>query len=624
MIDRSTSATGARPRWLPALAVLVLSVLAAVLGRFVPVVTTADGSSAAPAVGTGWIIALPLVVALIMTTICGDGTLGVIAGAGAVAVGRLLSDVGLFLSPDAVLRPELLGVSSVSAFPLTATTGASLPVGADLLAVAAAVLAARHVLDGLDLPDLGAPTTDVRDRPRAFRVTPATAAGLVAVVLVIAASLGVQYASPVPIVRPLGLADIGLFGAAGAVAGGLVLCLVAVVGPALSPRSARGVFLGAGAAAAVAPLTALLAGGDTRPSGLAWLGVAGAVLLALTGLLVRDPAARVKAGADDLTTVPRDDARDADGGGPGTLTRLGPVVAAVVALLAGGAALLAYREPQATTLLGEQPASFDAAGAAFLPAAVVLLGVGVLALLPPTAAIGRIALRLGWLPVVAAVLITLEFSASSIWVSSAVFTSGGVTRAAGSWWGLAAAGLAVVAAVLAAVVDAELADRDTGAGLDPADESGALRRLRTGTAWVLTVLIVLACAVPVFGANDRPSAALFAAGSRVDTYAAWLLAVGLVAGCWAGCLSRSRRTSATLLGTVAAVALTRAALTPAVQHQVRFEVRTGFALALLVAAAAAAVAVLLTLRTAPVAAPAPRPAPPGPRVRAGAPRGKRV
>ena len=163
---------------------------------------------------------LPLVVALIMTTTCTDGTLGVIAGAGAIAVGRFLADLGPFFSPDAVLRPELLGVSSVGAFPLGVSAGALLPVAADLLAITAAVLAALHVLDGLRAADPGAPTADVRDRPRPFRATPATFVGLVAVVLVIAASLGVPYASPIPIVRPLGLADIGLFGAAGAVAGG--------------------------------------------------------------------------------------------------------------------------------------------------------------------------------------------------------------------------------------------------------------------------------------------------------------------------------------------------------------------------------------------------------------------
>ena len=50
MTDRLTSETGGRPRWLPALAALLLSVVLAVVGRFVPVVTTADGSSAAPGV----------------------------------------------------------------------------------------------------------------------------------------------------------------------------------------------------------------------------------------------------------------------------------------------------------------------------------------------------------------------------------------------------------------------------------------------------------------------------------------------------------------------------------------------------------------------------------------------
>ena len=192
-------------------------------------------------------------------------------------------------------------------------------------------------------------------------------------------------------------------------------------------------------------------------------------------------------------------------------------------------------------MLGDRLASFDAAGAAFLPAAVLLGVLGVLALLPPTAAIGRRALRLGWLPAGAALLITLEFSASSIWVSSALIATDGVTRAAGSWWAVAAAVSAVAAAVVAAIADGRIADRDAATALDPSDEPAPVHRLRTGTAWLLTVLIVAAFAAPVYEAAGRPSAALFATGSRVDTYAAWLLALGLVAGSWAGCLSRSPR-----------------------------------------------------------------------------------
>ncbi|WP_157970604.1 hypothetical protein [Nakamurella deserti] len=618
MTDRSMS--GGRARWLPPMAALVASVVLSLLTLLVPVVSTADGSSAAPAVGTGWLIALPLVVALVMTRICTDGTLGVLAGAGAIAVGRLLADLGLLFAPDTVLRPELLGVESVSAFPLSPSWGAVLPVAADVLAVVAAALAARQVFDGFESPDPTAPATaDVRDRPRPFRATPATFVGLLGVALVITASFGVLYDIPVPLVRPLGLADIGLFGAAGAVAGGLVLCLVAVVAPALSPRSARGVFLGAGAAAAVAPLIALLAGGDTVPSGAAWLGLVGAVLVALAGLLVRGSGATA-----ELPTAPA----AAPDTGPGPLTtalRVGPVAVAVLALLAAGAALLAYREPQATTLIGDRPASFDAAGAAFLPAAVLLALIGVLALVPPTAAPARRALRLGWLPPVAAVLITLEFSSSSIWVSSAVFTSGGVTRAAGTWWGMAAAGLALVAAVVAAVLDGRLADRDSATDLDPPDRSDAARRLRTGVGAGLTALIAVAFAVPVFEANNRPSAALFVAGSRVDVYAAWLLALGLAAGLWAACLSRSRLTTATLLVAVAAVALTRVVVTPAVAHQVRFELRAGLVLTAVLAAAALAAAALLALRPEPATAPAGGSTRrDGARRPVGAPRGKRA
>lgn len=578
MTDRPVLSVDGRLRWLPPVGVLALSAVLYAVSRWLPVVTTADGSTPSAPVA-GWWIGLPVLVAVLVATRCGTGAAAVVLGAGAVAAGRLVADLGLLLAPDAALRPELFGVDSLAAFPLGPGPGSAVVLAADLLALLAAGLATRTALAGWEPPmgrtgpASGDPGRADPERARTLRSGPAPLIGLVAVALVVVSSLGVLYASPLPVVRPLGLADIGVPGLSGALLAGLLIGGVVVLASSVPVRAARGLYLGSGAAAAVAPLTALTAGGDINPSGLAWVGIAGAVLLAAAGLVVRDPGdhpSAVPSAADD---------RWIRVAGPGV---------GVLTLLAAGAALLAYRAPQATTVLGEQLASFDAAGAAFLPSAVVLGLIGVSAVIPVAARWARLALRLGWLPVVAAVLVSLEFSSSSVWVSSAIFGAGGVQRAAGSWWGILAAVLAVLAVVLAGVLDPRLSlDEEAPERPDGAD------RLRSTVAGLLSTLAVAAFAFPVLIANDRPAAALFVGDARVDTYGAWMLTVGLVAGIWAGCRHPRRAGTVTLLLTVAAVAATRVALTPAVVHQVHFEVRPGLVLtAVLVVAAVVAAGVL--------------------------------
>ncbi|MEP6979958.1 MAG: hypothetical protein ABJA16_04260 [Nakamurella sp.] len=582
MTDRPVFAVDGRLRWVPSTALLGVSAVLYALSRLLPVVTAADGSDTSAPVRPWW-IGLPVLIAVLVAMRCGTGSAGVIVATGTVAAGRSIADLGLFLNPDAVLRPELFGVDSVAAFPLAAGWGSVVVVASDLLALVAAGLAARVVLDGWETPARRPPADRAgADTPiLTFRFGPATMVGLMAVALLVVSSPGVLYASPLPVVRPLGLADIGVFGLVGAMLGSLLVGGVVLMASTLPARAARGLLLGAGAATAVAPLTALTAGGDVRPTGLAWVGFVGALLLAVAGLLVSVPTG---------TRTPADDAESPDRYPTNRLAA--PALGALV-LLAGGAALLAYREPQATTTFGERLASFDAAGAAFLPAAVLLLAIGVLMLIPATAGGARVALRLGWLPVGAAVLISLEFTASSVWVSSAIFGAGGVQRAAGSWWGIGGAALAVLAAVFATVLDHRLADRDATSSADPSED---VDRLDTMAAWGLSALVVAAFAVPVFSANDRVSAAMFVGGARVDTYAAWLLAIGSVAGIWAGCRHPRSIGVATLLVTVGLVALTRVALTPAVQHQVRFEVRTGLVLTIVLTVGAVAAAGVLSRR----------------------------
>ena len=94
--------------------------------------------------------------------------------------------------------------------------------------------------------------------------------------------LGVLYASPLPVVRPLGMADIGLSGTAGAAVGAVVLAVLVVLAFAVDTAAGQGVLIGAGTAAAVPPLIVLLGGPVAHPSTLAWIGAVGALLLVAT------------------------------------------------------------------------------------------------------------------------------------------------------------------------------------------------------------------------------------------------------------------------------------------------------------------------------------------------------
>ncbi len=590
-------------RWLPPVLVLMGSAVLTSISPAFPPVHSADGSSAAATVGTGWLIGLSVFACLALLLRGTEIGLAAIAGAGVLSIGRLLGDVGLLVAPDGVLRPELFGVNSVSAFPLTPTWAVAVPLLADVAGSFAAVLAGRTVLDEYQPPpfDPGGAR-----QPRPFRAGPAPLLGLFAGALVVGGSLGSGYAAPVPVVRPLGLADIGLFGTGAAALTGLVLALVILAASALPAESAHGLLIGAGTAAAAPFLVVVSAGGDTRPSTLAWLGLAGGVLLAASGGLVGH---RREPGGDGLPPVPKPAESEPRSGGWIALVPSG------FAIAAGGCALVAYAVPQATTVITAAGASFAAAGAGFLPAGVLLIVVGVLTApaavdlrvpMQSSAALpilGRLrtfgtavrpVLGVSWVPVTAALLVSSEFTSSSIWLSSAVFTEGGVQRSGGSWWGAAA----VVGASVAAIGGALLAGRARDSAppaLDP-DEDPAGVRLRRRVAATLGVVTFATYSWPVYRSNGRDSSALFVGGGRVDSYAAWLSVVTLIAVVWAAG-RRSRGEAVALLAAAAAVAGTRIALTPVVRAQVGFEWRPGAVLsAVLVIALLTAAAVVARWR----------------------------
>ena len=243
---------------------------------------------------------------------------------------------------------------------------------------------------------------------------------------------------------------------------------------------------------------------------------------------------------------------------------------AVLALAAAGCALLGYARPQAVSALGASTTSIDAAGAAYLPAAVLVGVAGILTAVAPTARAGRLALTVVWAGAFAALLTASDFTSSSIWVSNAVIADGAVQRSNGSSWGLAATALAVLAAVSAAVVSARRAEADR------AGEYGVLTGRRQAVALSLTLLAVLAYAMPVFSANGRTSATLFQLGSRVDGYGSWAALLTVVAAVWIAARPGDRVRTTALLVASAGLVATRVLLTPAVQHQLGFGIEVGF------------------------------------------------
>ena len=133
---------------------------------------TYDGSPLGSVHAAVWVILLPAVVALLVAPRRPLLGLGICAGAGVAAVGRVVSDLGLLTDPNAAVRPELFYELTTRAQPFTAAAGTGVLVAGDVLLVVAGLLAARSLADRLAL---GA--TPIFDAPIFDPPTSAGAAG---------------------------------------------------------------------------------------------------------------------------------------------------------------------------------------------------------------------------------------------------------------------------------------------------------------------------------------------------------------------------------------------------------------------------------------------------------------
>lgn len=613
----------------PAAGVLLLAGLLTGVAAFVGAATPADGGARGGVSAAAFLAVLPGLVALLVGTRRPTAGLALTAAAGWWGVARLFADLSLFGDVSTVVRPELFAETSARSQPFAVSSGAWLLVVADVLWIAAGVLATRAVAPRLlpDRPAGGAlfgdpdPPDRSADDPTGDRVArdgrtrwslPVVTVGLLGVVLVAVGALDPGYVGGFLDLRalPPGTTLLGVLGTGLAVivAGGLVL-----VAAATRRSLAVPLLVGSALAAAVPFLVVLVvvAGGSSigspGVSGSVWWGLAGAVLLGVAGLLApRDDEPTTDAVPSASGDVPAASAIGARSAVAGTVG--GPADGGRAAQIAGGLALLAGVAALGTAFTplllvgGQSPTGVAAdvvapAGPPFATAAVPLLVAGVLAVLVPTRRAGLVAVTVLWAgPVLAlteALVIrgtvltsvsnplnaTLDPSLRPTW-----------SDGAGFWLAWAAVVLAVVAAVVAAVAARRLAD----AGTAVPDETSVAdsRPVRVGLAAGLSVATLVALGVPIYATLGRGSATTLVSGYDVDIWGRWAIAGAVLIGVWTA--ARTLRVDVAVAAPVAAaVAAVQPLLVPAaVRGQVGFEWRAGLWLV--------GVLVVLLLVSAPV------------------------
>ncbi len=562
----------------PALVLSALLLVAGVLAGLSPIVgivRTADGSPITASVPAAFVAVLPGVLAVLLALRRPSWGLAATAGGGIVGLARLLADLAVLTEIDRISRPELFAETTDRARPFAPAGGGWLLLLADLLMLVVGVLAATRLAAlvpspgdprpddlfggpdpsaGLDAAlDSEAPADPALDEMTAAlsRLPPGRRplnmpmllVGFVGAVLLLVGNLGTPYSGGYLALRilPFGSSLTGLLAAALLA---FLAAMVVVVAAAL-PRSIGQALLGGTALAAAVPsitaVVAVLTGAPTSLSPVVWWGLAGAVILACSGLLARRGA------STELSAEP-------DPAPPRGWLIIG---GGALALLAAGCLAAASQLP---LLYLDGNAPDDIAGTALAPAgpplliaSIPLAVAGVLALIPFAAAAGRAAVAVVWAGACYAF-------GQAIWARSLVLsTSGGSdgtfqhswTSGPGEWLTWLGTLIAVIAAVVAVVASRRVAESLP----DIIDEESlaASRGTRRWPAVVATMLILVALALPVRGDLGTGSAPSLLHGYDLDTWGFWALAVGAVGAVWAGALTRSAGVAAATL--VAAASL---------------------------------------------------------------------
>lgn len=595
-----------------ALAPAVLLLLGGVLAALVPVIGVVhsfDGSPMDAWAIAGWTAVLPGVLAVLLSAFRPVAGLAAAAGAGAVGAARFVIDLSVVINPAAVARPELFVETTTRAEPLRAAAGGYVLLVADLIAVAAGVLAALRLSRAVAFPepDLLAPVIDpdphgpvVLPEPTRRRNNVMLVTGLVGVLLLFAGSLSNAYTGGFLVERfvPVG-GDVS--GTLGVVLLGFVGA-VAVLCAALLPRELAAPLLGGTALAAAVPaltaIVAVLAGAPTALTGAVWFVLFGAVVLAGSALLAR---VRVR-----LTTDP-----DGWSAAPGRRNLVGGL-GGLAAVLAGLAALLPnlYVDGRSEVVAAGGVAQDAGLPIVFAGVAVILAIGAVLTLVLPTALAGRPVLMVaagGAAFAVAravAVLNTLVTASRNVaGTDTALYglvTVHPWTAGPGLWCGVGALLVAAATAVLARLDDRRAADTVLTVADD--ESVAASRVLRGWIAAVVGGLAVVALAVPVYTTVLGDSATLLV-GFALDTWGVWAMLAVLLGGLVYAVVDRRLLVVAAFPAAAAAVAGLRL-LVPGVVSAApgyRTAAGTGLTWALVAALLAAGVAMALLVRRITVA-----------------------
>lgn len=588
MTSVDPSADGNRRAALALAGLLLAAGVLVALVPLLPVVRTADGAAVTAFPVAGWVAVLPGVLAVALALVRPVLGLAATAGAGLIGIARMLADLAVLTETDRVTRPELFVETTDRARPFGTGAGGWVLLAADGLMVVVGVVAARRlarqvlIRDGPDEVIFGSPspmtppaTPDGQAAAAVLAMTgepstrrrlnlPMVGVGLLGSVLLLVGNLDVPYTGGYLALRvlPFGSSVTGLASAvllAGSCAG------VVLVAAALPRDVAQSLLAGTALAAAVPLLTAVVAVVLAAPTGLSgtvWWGLAGALMVAASGLLARRGPPRT--GPADAVATPRTP----------TLIAAGLGLASAASLAGASQAALLYLDgaaPDEVTGVLLAPAALP-----LLIAAGPLAVAGVLALVPGTAAAGRAGLMVVWAG--AAYALGRAFWATSLVSATSTGSTTGVTHSwtvgpGGALMSLGAA-LAVAAAMLALV-----GHRRAGEASTEIVDDETLTRSREVRRWpaiTATAVVLVALAFPVYGGIGVSSAPSLLHGLDLDTWAFWALAVGVELGIWSGAVSRWPQVAAA--GPVAAaVVLAQPLVVPdAVRALPGFTLATGF------------------------------------------------
>ncbi len=629
-------------------ALLLLAGVAAAVAPLAGVAGTADGSRLQIATAAAWVAVLPGLLAVLLALRGPALGLAATAGGGVMAAVRLLADLSLLAEPDGLTRPELFYETTDTARPFAVGAGGWVLIAADVLAVVVGLVAIGRLVGALGLSgrigdellpppaSAGAVTASGPDRaleaagapdgriggsgtgtaagtddgagtvealtnsapPRTNLNLPMISVGFLGGIMLMLSALEIPYTGGYLGLRilPLGTSLTGVLAAA---ATPLIAGVTVVVAAALPRPTAIALLAGTAVAAAVPSLTAavaVLSGVPASLSASVWWGLAGALVLGLSGLLARRPP---------------EESSDADA----PAVRSGAPLAVAAAVLALAAAALSFAASRLPLMLidGVSPQGAVADGLEqgrwpFAPAALPLLAAGLLTLVPPVSRAGRAATAVVWAGPVYALVQAV--AARSIIVSSEQYTLTvelpddfpvhSWTAGSGLWLGGLAALLAVVAAVLAVVSSRRDAEASLQIAVD--DSVAASRTPRLWIAGGLTAVTVVALSLPIAGAAGELATVSLWGGYGLETWGVWAVGVAVVGAVWAAAGTRHPMVAAALPVAAAAVAVQPLLLSDALTRRPGFERGAGtwavWALVALLLLAAPAFAMLAArLRT---------------------------